>query len=116
MDLAIPDIKPIIGSWIANIQNHKYVGRIKKQRLSQTKPNTNPWTGPKIQPITIIGIHENEIVKFTPGIGILMKPNKILNANNTAIVIKNFVDLKTRKGCNGNQNFKNLLVFPFILY
>ncbi|MBP5257105.1 MAG: hypothetical protein J6Y96_01990 [Mycoplasma sp.] len=112
IDLAIPENNPIIGSWIAYIQNHTPLGLIKKHRLSVTTPKNNPCTGPKIQPIIITGIHASEIDWPVAGTGILNDPNIILNANNTAIVIRNLVVLYTRYGYKGNKNLeKEWLLF-----
>ena len=114
-DRVIPDIIPINGSWMAYIQNQTEWGDIKNVNESQTNPKIRPWTGPKIQPATMIGIQAKEMLMLILGILICTKPNIIRKANNTAIININFVDLKMRYGANGNKNHLNLFAF-FVMF
>ncbi len=75
-----PEKKPIIGSWIANNQNH-IEPFITQANVSDTSPKIKPMIGPYIHPTTYIGNHEkdNDIPNIGIGTENIPKTNLIPN-------------------------------------
>lgn len=115
-DAIKPETKPTSGSCIAYNQNHSDVGFIKYDKESVMIPAKNPINGPKIQPIIINGVHDNDMLVLI--VGMLITKYCIINLKeiNIDIAVINLVFLKILKGYSGKKNnlIENQNVFLFL--